>query len=203
MPFADRPAFNFGQLKVLRVTSRGGAPASQDRLELDFNGWAHGGRWAVQLDTALGRPGDPTLIVAQGVACLAVAWWAQLSPKSYIERVAGAVFLSPLSFSPSEAPVARSLRPSPGTRLPFPSIVTSHASPIIQQVLDLADTWGSQFVDADASAEVARRTLLGHPLVYEPHLMELIDASWVLPAPAALVEPTILPGVDLLATTRK
>ena len=103
MSFADRSAFNFGHLAILRVTSRSGqlravdghTVAASDSLELDFNGWSHGGRWALQLDTALCRPGEPTLVVAQGLACLAVAWWAQLSPKSYLQRVAGALFVSP------------------------------------------------------------------------------------------------------------
>jgi predicted alpha/beta hydrolase family esterase len=199
MAFAERSAFNFGQLSVLRVSSgasqprrKDEAPATPDRLELDFAGWSHGGRWALQLDTALGRPGDPTLVVAQGLACLAVAWWAQLSPKSYLERVGGALFISPLNFSPSEASAARSLRPSPGTKLPFPSIVTSHASPIIEQVLDLADIWGSQFVDADASPDTARRALEGHPLAQQHRLMALIDASWADSAPTDLVEPAYL-----------
>ena len=117
------------------------------------------------------------LVVAWGLACLAVAWWAQLSPKAYLERVGGALFVSPLSFSPSEAPIARSLRPSPGTRLPFPSIVTSGASPIIGQVLDLADIWGSQFIDTDASSSATRRALQAHPLARQPALWDVIDAS--------------------------
>jgi len=207
MPLAERSAFTFGQLSVLRVTSGSSRPRrndgdafeGSDKLELDFSGWSHGGRWALQLDAALGRPGDPTLVVAHGLACLAVAWWAQLSPKSYLERVGGALFLSPLSFSPSEAPVARSLRPSPGTKLPFPSIVTNQASPIIEQVLDLADTWGSRFVDADASAEAARRALQAHPLAQQSRLLELIDASWAPSGASEMVEPACLHGPDLLA----
>lgn len=209
MPFAERSAFSFGQLNMLTVTS-GKSPRSgdgdpctpSDTLALDFSGWSHGGRWALQLDVALGRPGDPVLVVAQGLACLAVAWWAQLSPKSYIERVGGALFLSPLSFSPSEASVARSLRPSPGTRLPFPSIVANHASPIIEQVLDLADIWGSRFVDADGSVDAARHALQAHPLAQQPGLLGLIDPSWAPCGPPDLVDRTYRPAPTMLATMK-
>lgn len=210
MPFADRSAFNFGSLAIVRVTSGSvrARPGARDvakpsnTVELDFNGWSHGGRWALQLDTALGGPGEPTLVVAQGLACLAVAWWAQLSPRSYLQRVAGALLVSPLSFSPSEATVARSLRPSPGTKLPFPSIVTSTMSPIIEQVLDLADIWGSQFVDADAPDDTVERILQAHPLAQQPGLLALINASSARPG-GAYVEPTLIDLSNHLAIASK
>jgi predicted alpha/beta hydrolase family esterase len=146
------------QTKLLAVSTRGdrafgnqlGGHFPADALELDLHGKAHRGRWAVQLDDVLLHRDDPVIIVAQGVSCLAVAWWSQLSPRSYLRNVTGVIFMAPLSFTPSEADVARSLRPSPGTKLPFPSIVVSGASPIIDQVLELADSWGSRFVEASA-----------------------------------------------------
>jgi predicted alpha/beta hydrolase family esterase len=211
MPFAEQSAFSFGQLSVLRVTGNGHPAgtivgeegADPSRLALDFHGWPHGGRWAMQLDTALCRAGDPTLVVAQGLACLAVAWWAQLSPKSYTQRVAGALFVSPLSFSPSEASAARSLRPSPGTKLPFPSIVANAASPIIEQVLELADIWGGQFVDLDASRAAAARTLQDHPLAAQSNLLGLIDMAAGRGGAPTHLEPSLLDAAAPLVLARK
>lgn len=119
------------------------------RIELDLAKF-HNGRWALQLDAACGRAGAPVVILAQGVACLAVAWWAQLSPPSYLRGVRGAVFRAPLSIGFGQAAVAASALTGPAHRLPFPSIVAAEASPLIERVVALADTWGSRFVGAGA-----------------------------------------------------
>jgi predicted alpha/beta hydrolase family esterase len=119
------------------------------RVELDLSRF-HSGRWALQLDAVMANRAEPTVILAQGVACLAVAWWAQLSPRSYLRNIRGAVLLSPLSYGFGQSALARNVRPSPGTRLPFPSIVACDPSPAIEQVLALADNWGSRFVDASS-----------------------------------------------------
>ena len=89
-------------------------------------------------------------MLARGVACLAVAWWAQLSPRSYLDAVAGALFRSPLSIDFGQAAAAASMRLGPAQRLPFPSVVVSDISVQVEQVLALADGWGSEFVDLDA-----------------------------------------------------
>lgn len=141
---ADRP------LPVLIVAR--GDPAIAlplQKVELDLSKF-HSGRWAQQLDIAMTRSREPIVLLAQGVACLAVAWWAQLSPRSYLTHVRGAVFLSPLSIGFGQAAIAAKARVGPATKLPFPSVVASDPSPMIEQVLALADNWGSRFVDAGA-----------------------------------------------------
>lgn len=140
-----------GPVPVL-VSIKGDPQAASplERVELDLSKF-HNGRWALQLDAAMGRRAAPIVILAQGVACLAVAWWAQLSPRSYMENIRGAVFLSPLNVGFGQAGIAREVR-GPATRLPFPSIVACDPSPAIEQVLALADAWGSRFVDAGSPA---------------------------------------------------
>ncbi|MFX6330829.1 alpha/beta hydrolase, partial [Acinetobacter baumannii] len=80
------------------VSVRGDSPSSTPiaRVELDLSKF-HNGRWAVQLDATFSRGDAPVVILARGVACLAIAWWAQLSPRSYLRSVRGAVFDSPLA----------------------------------------------------------------------------------------------------------
>ena len=140
-----------GPVPIL-VSVRGDAAAASplERVELDLSKF-HNGRWALQLDAAMVHRPAPVTILAQGVACLAVAWWAQLSPRSYMENIRGAVFLSPLTVGFGQAAIARDVR-GPATRLPFPSIVACDPSPAIEQVLALADAWGSRFVDASSPA---------------------------------------------------
>ena len=139
------------------VSVKGDTPlaATVQRVELDLSRF-HSGRWALQLDALMANRTEPAVILAQGVACLAFAWWAQLSPRSYLRTIRGAVLLSPLSYGFGQSAIARNVRLSPATKLPFPSIVASDPSPAIEQILALADSWGSRFVDASSLAP-------GHP----------------------------------------
>jgi predicted alpha/beta hydrolase family esterase len=118
-------------------------------IELDLSKFPNG-RWALQLDEAFARRSAPAVILAHGVACLAVAWWAQLSPRSYLKSVQGAVFRSPLHVGFGQAPIAASASTGPTQSLPFASIVASEVTPYVEQVLALADRWGSRFVDIGA-----------------------------------------------------
>lgn len=134
------------------VSVRGESPLSMPiaQVELDLSKF-HNGRWAVQLDATFSRRDAPVVIVARGVACLAISWWAQLSPRSYLRSVRGAVFDSPLAVEIGQVAVAAAIRTGPTYRLPFPSLVVSDASFRIEEVLKLADKWGSRFVEKGAS----------------------------------------------------
>ncbi|MEO7171092.1 MAG: alpha/beta hydrolase [Sphingomonas sp.] len=165
---ADRP------LPVLIVAR--GDPAIAlplQRVELDLTKF-HSGRWAQQLDTAMTRSREPVVLLAQGVACLAVAWWAQLSPRSYLEHIRGAVFLSPLSIGFGQAAIAAKARVSPATKLPFPSVVASDPSSMIEQVLALADNWGSRFVDSGAVQGAHPSNRRGGGTAAEDRLLHLL-----------------------------
>lgn len=125
-------------------------PAGRDvrTLSLDMSHKHHRGFWAMQLDEAARAAGEPHIVVARGLACLAVVRWAQLSPKSYLANIAGACLFSPLSFTPAQATLAQALQPSPTLPLPFPSLVIEHrTSPLVGHLLALVDSWGSRFVD--------------------------------------------------------
>jgi predicted alpha/beta hydrolase family esterase len=125
--------------------------AAVTSLHLDMDANPHRGLWALQLDNAVRATTEPTVLLGEGIACLAIARWAQLSPRRYVENIAGAYLFSPLSFSPAQAPLLRNLHPGPEVRLPFPSLVIdTRASLSIARVLELADIWGSHFTDADA-----------------------------------------------------
>lgn len=127
-------------------------PAANARtLTLDIDANPHRGLWALQLDDAVHAATEPTLLVAEGLACLAIARWAQLSPRRYVVNIAGACLFAPLAFASRQAPLLRNLQPSPSVRLPFPStVIDTRASLAIARVLELADIWGSDFSDVDA-----------------------------------------------------
>lgn len=131
---------------VVSVKGDGTPPSGVDRVELDLSKF-HNGRWALQLDATFSRRDAPVILLAHGVACLAVSWWAQLSPRSYLRGVKGALLHAPLTASLNQVAVAAAIRSGPTFRLPFPSVVVGEASFQIEQVLALADKWGSCFVE--------------------------------------------------------
>ena len=108
---------------------------------------------AARIDAVINKADRAVLLVAQGTGCLAAAWWARLSPQSYVSRVAGAVLIAPDSRMPGSQGFA-----SPRSTLPFPSIVVG-ADDTSQR---LAGEWGSRLVDGPApigQRETSRRFL--------------------------------------------
>lgn len=164
------------QFPVLSVAVAGDAArrypfpetGTQRRIVLDMSHRRHCGFWAMQLDDAVRNASEPILVEGEGLACLAIARWAQLSPRRYVENIAGAYLFAPLSFALPQATAAKPLLPSPAIRLPFASLVVeSRLSPLVERVLTLADTWGSRFIDRSWTA---------------------FDAATAVPAAAPVVE---------------
>jgi pimeloyl-ACP methyl ester carboxylesterase len=93
---------------------------------------------ASRIDAAIAEADRAVLLVAHGAGCLAAAWWARLSPRPYVARVAGALMIAPDGRTPRSAGFA-----SPLSALPFPSIVVG-ADDASQQ---LAGEWGSRLID--------------------------------------------------------
>ncbi len=130
--------------------------SSTPTVELDLAKF-QSGRWALQLDAVFARRREPAVMLAQGVACLAVAWWAQLSPRSYLKSVQGALFLSPLNVGFGQEAMAAAARQGPSTRLPFPSVVVSAAYPFLDRLLAVADGWGSLVIERDSPGHPTNR----------------------------------------------
>jgi uncharacterized protein len=103
--------------------------------------------WAARLDGAVLAAERPVLLVADGASCFAAAWWARLSPSSYVSRIAGALLLDP--GADDAAGFA-----SPRVPLPFPSIVVSDRK-AAERLAALAESWGSGM--AQAPALIGRR----------------------------------------------
>ena len=144
---------------ILSVSIAGDGPrhwsapplAAVTALQLDMDANPHRGLWALQLDDAVRAATEPTMLLGEGLACLAIARWAQLSPARYVENIAGAWLFAPLCYGPTQGVLLRNLHPGPEVRLPFPSLVIDpRASLSIARVLELADIWGSGFSDAEA-----------------------------------------------------
>ncbi|MBB4096481.1 alpha/beta hydrolase [Sphingomonas kyeonggiensis] len=110
-------------------------------IELGAGG---GGRnlWAARLDEAVRLTERPVILVAHGIGCFAVTWWARLSPASYVDKVAGAVFVRPLGSVVGASP--EQLFAGPRLRIAFPSILADTGA----DAAALARDWGSRFLES-------------------------------------------------------
>ncbi len=119
--FRELPRFDDAQ--HIAVRSRGAA----ERTAL-----------AARIDAAVSASDRAVMLLAQGSACAAAAWWARLSPKAYTANVAGALLVAPEGTSLHHRNFA-----APKIGLPFPSIVLGADD----EAQRLGAEWGSRLVD--------------------------------------------------------
>lgn len=165
MPFLLR---NDESLTIVTISDRGDAPqawagmiraASPGHVHFELGGPDRAGRnlWAARLDEMVRQAERPVILAAYGVSCFAVAWWARLSPVSYVEHVAGALFLRPLERMLAHSPEQRFAGPK--TSFAFPSIMFEDGA-ARDATRALADEWGSRF-SADAGGPLVEELLAG------------------------------------------
>jgi len=104
--------------------------------------------WAMRLDEAVRRAERPAVIVAYGVSCFALAWWARLSPTPYVERVTGALLVRPFGASIAVSSQGARTYMGPKTLFPFRSIVVGDGDGD-ERAQVLARSWGSDFIGFD------------------------------------------------------
>lgn len=104
---------------------------------------------AARIDAAVTQADRAVLLVAHGASCFATAWWARLSPASYVSRVAGALFFEPIEGDERNVDSLLDTFASPRSTLPFPSIVLGGeavSKDLRPQIRALARSWGSKVV---------------------------------------------------------
>ncbi len=122
------------------------------RVELGMWDQPHRNTWVTKIDQAVRQAKAPVILAAHSLGCLAVAWWAEMSPQPYGWPVAGALLVAPADAERADSPAElKGFAPTPRKSLPFPSIlVASTDDPWIDigQARSLASFWGSHFIDA-------------------------------------------------------
>ena len=134
---------------------------------VDLGSWSKPNRnqWVNNLNLAIRDAGQPVVLAAHSLGCLAVAWWAALEKPSYGSPVIGALLVAPpeVDVAPLDSRIEQ-FGPAPKGPLPFPSIVVaSHDDPYIQfhRVRRLAQFWGSRVADAGAVGHINADSDLG------------------------------------------
>lgn len=145
------------------------------RVELGMWDRPHRNAWVGKLDQAIASARAPVILVAHSLGCVAVAWWAAMSPQPYGWPVAGALLVAPADVD--RAHVADELTPfapAPKQPLPFPSIVVASSDDPwveVDRAHSLAVDWGSHFVDAGAHGHLNAASGLGR----WPEGLELLE----------------------------
>lgn len=135
------------------------------RVELGMWDTPHRNSWVTKLDQAIRGAQAPVVLAAHSLGCLAVAWWAELAGQPFGWPVAGALLVAPADVDRTAVhKQLASFGPTPTKPLPFPSIlVASSDDPWIgiQRAHDLANAWGSFFVDAGPQGHLNAESGIG------------------------------------------
>ena len=126
-------------------TMFGWPAAGRDSVPLDIRSAADRKIWAARLDQAVREADRAVLLVADGIGCMASAWWARLSPADYVSRIAGAVMIAPDQAIADGA----GMFDSPHVRLPFPSLVIQPGAGASAGLHATVADWGSRLVISD------------------------------------------------------
>lgn len=124
----------------------------------------HRNTWVNKLNLAIQRAQRRVVVIAEGLACLAVAWWAEYERPAFGDPVSGALLVSPPDVDrPDSDPRLAPFGTCPRQPLPFPSfVVVDRRLPEPQQATatQLARDWESRIAieDAKTSASGSRRS---------------------------------------------
>lgn len=121
---------------------------------VDLGMWdnPHRNTWVNRLNVAIHWAGRPVILVAHGLGCLAVAWWAEYEQPLYGNPVVGALFAAPPDVErPGSDPRLAQFGACPRVPLPFPAFLTASRNDAacgLRTAQRLAGDWGCRFVFA-------------------------------------------------------
>ena len=123
-----------------------------------------------RLDAAIRADSTPLVVVAHGLACGLLAYWAlegQHQVKSGYPLVVGLMMVAPTDLDVKEVrdlPAVASLSPMPLERLPLPTlVVASDDDPLLtlRRAAEFADGWGAALVEVGPLGHINHASNLG------------------------------------------
>lgn len=138
-----------------------------DCVSLDLGSPDHPMRnvWLGRIDRAVMTGSGPMVLVAHGLACHAVTWWAGLLGKPAARRVLGALLVAPPDPDRPDADLrVRDFGPASVAMLPFPSIVVASRNDpyaTLERAWEMAGEWTSDFHDGGAIGHIDASSGLG------------------------------------------
>lgn len=179
------------------------------RIHLGVWDRPHRNSWITAIDYAIRQSDRPVILVARGLACIAVAWWASFEKPAYGNPIAGALLVAP----PNVDVASTDLRlmgfgPAPKALLPFPSaVVASRNDPRMDfgGAHALAGFWGSRCFDGGAIGTASGLSDLGAwqdgAAMLDWVIAEAVGTAQVSPVRPAAQVVSMLPPPLLPSTT--
>jgi predicted alpha/beta hydrolase family esterase len=107
--------------------------------------------WVSTLAAAIDHSDQPVILVARGLACMAVTWWAALERPLYGDPVVGALLVTPPNVDIAHEDLRMvGFGPAPKLLMPFPSVVIASRNDPHMDFAGarlLSSFWGSQCID--------------------------------------------------------
>lgn len=148
------------------------------RLDLGAQDLPFRNNWVNRINLAIHQAGRPVVLVAHGLGCLAVAWWAEYERPTYGNPVVGALLVAPPDVDrPGADPRLARFAPAPRLPMPFPSfLAASQDDPFcaLRAAQLLASDWGSRFAFAGAAGHIDGEAGVGDWLLGKRLLAQLL-----------------------------
>ncbi|SNR68365.1 RBBP9/YdeN family alpha/beta hydrolase [Hymenobacter mucosus] len=117
--------------------------------------------WVQNLEDAVAATGSDVVLVGHSLGCITIAHWASTTR----HRIKGALLVAPADVDRSDMPSEIvNFAPIPLARLPFPSIVVASTTDeyvTLARAQELAEAWGSRFVNVGALGHINSESGLG------------------------------------------
>jgi predicted alpha/beta hydrolase family esterase len=148
------------------------------RVDLGTSDLPFRNNWVNRLNLAIHQAGRPVVLVAHGLGCVAVAWWAEYERPQVGNPVVGALLVAPPDVDrPGTDPRLARFASCPRSPLPFPSfLAASQDDPTctLRTAQLLASDWGSRFAFAGAAGHIDGESGLGDWLFGKRLLAQLL-----------------------------
>lgn len=171
------------------------------RVELGRWYSPHRNTWVNQLNLAIYRAGRPVVLVAHGLGCHVVAWWAEYEQPVAGGPVIGALLVAPPDVEGEAADLRlKRFAPLAGSRLPFKSfVVASENDPWASfgSARRFARKWGSLLINAGPIGHINADSGIGD-WHYGRYLLSQLAAE-VSSRPALQLTDGAVAGISLLA----
>jgi len=148
---------------------RDSVPEGRDAVVLDLGNWdnPHRNTWVNRLNLAIGRAQRPVELVADGLACLAVIWWATFEQPGADSPVVRAALLSPPDLDrPGTDPRVARFGAVQSVGLPFPATLVAsgqESAALLSTYRRLAADWDCTYGEWNGEGTVPAHVVARAP----------------------------------------
>jgi uncharacterized protein len=151
------------------------------RIDLGMWDEPHRNTWINKLNLAIYRAERPVVLVAHGLGCLTVAWWAEYERPAPGGAVIGALMIAPPDPDrPGQDARVAKFAACPRQPLPFPAFVVASANDpacSLRSASQLARDWDCSFAEAGAVGHLDADSGVGDWAMGQQLLGRLLDEN--------------------------